>query len=62
MFQEEGGGVGSEVIYCYTYLKHIIDLWSVDWVKQMLKTNEDIDEKNQYEKVVGKRGLVQFFR
>ena len=33
LFEEEEGGGTREGLYGYTYLKHIIQLWSGDWVR-----------------------------
>ena len=42
----------------YPYLKHIIHLWSGDWVKQRGKRNEAIGEKNCLDKSgVNKRSV-----
>ena len=37
----------------YPYLKHIIQLWSGYWVKQMKKTNQAVGEKNCLDKSGG---------
>ena len=37
LFEEEEGGGTIEGLDGYPYLKHIIQLWSGDWVKQMAK-------------------------
>ena len=35
LFVEEEGGGAREGLYGYTYLKHLIQLYPVDWVKNM---------------------------
>ena len=37
LFEEEEGGGTRELLYGYPYLKHLIQLWTVDWVNQMEK-------------------------
>ena len=41
------------VLDWYPYLKHIIQLWSGYWVKQMKKTNQAVGEKNCLDKSGG---------
>ena len=37
LFEEEEGGGKREGLYGYPYLKHLIQLWPIDWLKQMEK-------------------------
>ena len=37
LFEEEEGGGTRERLDRYTYLKHLIQLWPDDWVRQMEK-------------------------
>ena len=37
--EEEEGGGNRKGLESYPYLKHIIQLWPGDWVKQMAKMN-----------------------
>ena len=46
----------------YTYLKHLICLWSGDWVKQMGKMSEAVVIKNHYTINGGGRWLVRPFK
>ena len=46
LFEEEEDGETREVLYGYPYLKHLIQLWPGDWVKQMAKMNEAVCMKN----------------
>ena len=41
-------------------MKHIIDLWSGYWFKQLSKTNEAVDDRNRHKKVAGNTWLVFF--
>ena len=36
-FEEEEGGGTRDGLYGYPYLKHLIQLWPGDWVKQVAK-------------------------
>ena len=40
LFEEEEGGGTRKVLGRYPYLKHLIQLWPGNWVKQMAKMNE----------------------
>ena len=48
LFEEEEGGVTREGKYGYPYVKHIIQLWSVDWMKHMEKINKVVGIKNYF--------------
>ena len=48
LFEEEDGGGTREGLEGYPYLKHLIQLWSDDWVKHMEKMNEADVIKNSY--------------
>ena len=62
LFEEEEGGGTREVLYGYHYLKHIIQLWSGYWVKQMLKMNKTVVIKNRYTMDGGGKRLVSPFK
>ena len=51
-----------EVLDRYPYLKHLIQLCSEDWVKQMTNTNLAVGEKNRIDNYGGKKRLVRPFR
>ena len=40
-------------------MKHLIELCPGDWVDQMSKMNEEIDERNQHQEATGKRRLTR---
>ena len=48
LFEEEDGGETREGLYGYPYLKHVIKLWSGDWVKQIAKMNEVVGMKTHF--------------
>ena len=62
LFEEEDGGGMKEVLDGYTYLRHLIQLWPCDWVKQMEKMNIAVGEKNRLDISGGKERLVLPFR
>ena len=43
-------------------MKHIIQLWPGDWVKQTIKTNLAVGKKNRLDKSRGKKRLFHPFR
>ena len=51
-----------EVLDGYPYLKHIIQLWPGDWVKQMAKMNELVGMKNRSAVDRGGKRLVRPFK
>ena len=55
---EEDGGGNREGLDRYPYLKHLIQLWPGDWVKQMEKMNEAVVIKNTYTMNGGGKWLV----
>ena len=48
LFEEEKGGGTREGLDGYTYLKHLIQLWPGDCVKQMIKIYEAVGMKNHF--------------
>ena len=46
----------------YPYLKHLIQLWPDDWVKQIEKMNEAVGTKNSFTMDGGRRRLVRRFK
>ena len=48
-----------EGLYGYHYFKHMIHLWTGDWVNNMSKTNEAVGERNNIDKLRGKKRLVR---
>ena len=59
LFEEEEGGGTREGLYGYPYLKHIIQLWPVDSVKQIAKMNEAVGMKNHFTMDGGGNRLVR---
>ena len=48
-------------IYGYTYLRHIINLWTGYWDYQLLKVNAAIGDKNKPQKELGKTQPVRIY-
>ena len=59
LFPEEKGGDFHEGIYGYPYLKHLLELWTSDWIEHLSKINERVSDINRYQKAMGKIILVQ---
>ena len=60
---EEEGGVGNRYwLDGYTYLKHLILLWSCDWLKHMEKMNEAVVMNNSFTMDGGGGRIVRPFR
>ena len=62
VFEEEEGGRTREGLDGYIYLKHLIQLWSGDWVKQMAKMNEEVVIRNNFTVNGGGKRLVSPFK
>ena len=62
LFEEEEGEVTREGLDGYPYWKHLIQLWSGDWVKQMEKMNEAFGMKNYVTVGGGRKRLVRPFK
>ena len=62
LFDEEEGGGTREGLDGYPYLRHIIQLWPGDWVKQMAKMNEAVGMKNRVTMGGGGKRIVCTFR
>ena len=62
LFEDEEGGGTKQGLDRYYYLKHIIKLWTGDWVKQMKKMNEAVGMKNRPTMGGGGKRLVCPFR
>ena len=58
-FRKRRVGVVREGLYGYHYFKHMIHLWTGDWVNNMSKTNEAVGERNNIDKLRGKKRLVR---
>ena len=61
LFEEEDSGGVQKLLDGYPYLKHIIQLWPGDWVKQMEKMNEVVGMKNRLTIAGGGKQLVHPF-
>ena len=48
LFEEGEGGGTREGLDGYTYLKHIIQYWPVDWTKQVSKMNKAVGMNNLF--------------
>ena len=59
LFEEEEGGGSREGLEGYTYLKHLIQLWSGVWVSRMAKMNEAVCMKNRVTTNGGGKRLVR---
>ena len=62
LFEEEESWGNREGLYGYPYLKHLIQLWPGDWVRQMEKMNEVVCMKNRFTSNGGGKRLVRPFR
>ena len=62
LFGEEEGGGNREGLDGYPYLKRLIQLWPVDWVKQTAKMNEAVGTKNNFTMDRGGKRLVRPFK
>ena len=62
LFEEEEGGGTREGLYGYPCFKHLIQLWTGDWEKQMEKMNEAIGMKNRVTVGGGGKRIVRLFR
>ena len=62
LFEEDEGGGNREGLDGYPYLKHLIKLWRVDWVKQMEKMNEAVGMKNRFTMNGGRKRLISPFK
>ena len=62
LFEEEEGWGARDGLYGYPYLKHLIQLWQGDWVKQMAKNNEAIGMKHHFTVDGGGKLIVHPFR
>ena len=54
------GGI-REVLYGYLYLKHLVQLWTGDWVNNMKKMDEAVAMKICFDMSGGKKRLVRPF-
>ena len=62
LFEEDGGDGTIDLLDGCPYLKHIIQLWKCDWVKQIEKINEAVGMKNNITIVEGGKRLVRPFK
>ena len=62
LFEEEEGGGTRKGLDRYNYLKHIIQLWSGDWVKQTEKINEEFGMKDLVTMNEGGKRVVCLFK
>ena len=62
LFEEEEAGGNRERLEGCPYLEHLIQLWPVDWVKQMLKMNEVVGMNNRLTMGGGGKRIVCPFR
>ena len=62
LFEEQEGRETRQGLDEYPYLKHLIQLWSVDWVKKMVKMNEAVGRKNIFTMDGGGKRLVGPFK
>ena len=62
LFEEEDGRGTREVLYGFSYLKHLIQLWPGDWVRQMKKINEVVGMKNSFTVDRGGKNIVSPFK
>ena len=62
IFDEEDDGGAREGLDSYPYFKHLIQLWPVDWMKQMAKLNEAVGMKNRLKIGGGGKRIVRPFR
>ena len=62
LFEEEEGGSNREGLDGHPYLKHIIQLWTGDRVKQMEEMNEAIGTNNRLTMDGGNKELARTFR
>ena len=62
LFEKEEGGGTRKGLDSYPYLKHLIQLCTDDWVKQMAKMNKAVGMKNRVTMIGGGKWLVILFK
>ena len=62
LFEEEDGRGTRKGLYGYPYLKHLIQQWPGDWVRQMAKMNEVVCMKTRVTTNGGGKRQVKNFK